>query len=73
MSYYKAIFCDAIYITVKRGDSYSKEAVHIIYGVREDNKRELLLLNINPTEGASSWGECLEILKKRGVERIDLS
>lgn len=71
-SYYKVIFCDALYITLKRGDSYSKEAVHIIYGVREDNKRELLHLEINPTEGASSWGQCLEVLKRRGVEAVDL-
>ena len=71
-SYYKVIFCDALYITLKRGDSYSKEAVHIMYGVREDNKRELLHLEVNPTEGASSWGECLESIKNRGVERVDL-
>jgi len=71
-SCYKAVFCDAIYITVKRGDSYSKEAVHIIYGVREDNKRELLLLEVNPTESANSWGLYLESIRNRGVEMIDL-
>jgi transposase-like protein len=71
-SYYKVVFCDALYITLKRGDSYSKEAVHIMYGVREDNKRELLHLEVNPTEGASSWGECLESIKKRGVNNVDL-
>ena len=71
-NYYKAVFCDAIYITLKRGDSYSKEAVHIIYGIREDNKRELLLLEVNPTEGSNSWSLYLELIKKRGVEIIDL-
>lgn len=39
---YKIIFCDAMYVSLRRGNSYSKEAVHIAYGVREDNKRELL-------------------------------
>lgn len=34
---YKVIYCDAIYITVRRDDSYANEAVYIAYGVREDN------------------------------------
>ena len=71
-SYYKVIYCDAIYITLKRDDSYSKEAVHIIYGVREDNKREMLHVSVNPTESAKSWSECLEKIKSRGVKNIDL-
>lgn len=71
-NYYKVIFCDALYVTLKRGNSYSKEAVHIIYGVREDNKRELLLLEVNPSEGATTWSLYLESIKKRGVESIDL-
>jgi len=71
-SYYKAVFCDALYITLRRGHSYAKEAVHIIYGVREDNKRELLSLSVNPTESASSWAECFKELKRRQVQKIDL-
>jgi putative transposase len=70
--YYKVVYCDAIYMTVKRGNSYSKEAVHITYGVRVDNKRELLDLSLNPSESSTSWGEFVEKLKQRGVERIDL-
>ncbi len=42
-AYYKVIYCDALYITLKRGNNYSKEAVHVIYGVKDDNTRELLL------------------------------
>lgn len=70
---YKVIFCDCVFITVKREDSYTREAVYIAYGVREDNRRELLTLAINPTEGATTWGELLDDLKnKRGVKEIDL-
>lgn len=47
--HYVAIFCDATYITVRREDSYSKEAIYIAYGVRKDGKREILALEINPT------------------------
>lgn len=70
--YYKVIYADAIYITVRRGDSYAKEPVHVIYGVREDDLRELLDLSINPTESSGSWSESLARLKQRGVEEIAL-
>lgn len=70
--HYKVVYADALYNTVKRGNSYAKEAVHIIYGIRDDNRRELLNLSVNPTESASSWGDRLKVLKQRGIERIDL-
>ena len=40
--HYLAVFCDVVFVTVKRGDSYSKEGIFIAIGVREDFKRELL-------------------------------
>ena len=40
--HYKVEYCDAMYVCVKRETSYAKEPVHIAYGVRDDNKRELL-------------------------------
>lgn len=67
-AYYKAIYCDAMYNNLKRGNSYTKEAVYIIYGVKEDNTRELLLLEVNPRESSKVWGEYLMKLKQRGVE-----
>lgn len=69
---YLTVFCDAIYITTRRGDSYSKEAVYIGYGVRKDYKRELLILESSPHESSSVWGEYLEKLKKRGVKKVGL-
>jgi len=69
---YKVVFCDCIFVTVRRYDSYSNEAIYVAYGVRKDNKRELLALGINPTEGSNVWGELLDELKKRGVEDIKL-
>ena len=71
-AYYKVVYCDALFITLRRGKNYSKEAVYIIYGVKDDNTRELLLLEVNPTESSSVWGEYLTKLRKRGVEQIDL-
>jgi transposase-like protein len=72
-NYYKVIFCDCIFITVRRGDSYSNEAVYVAYGVKNDNTRELITLEINPTESATTWGEFLDDLKnKRGIEKVNL-
>ena len=71
--HYKVIFGDVIFITVKRGNEYAKEGVFVAYGVRDDNRRELLILEINPTESAIFWGEVIRDLKeKRGVASIDL-
>ena len=66
------IYCDALFTSLKRGSSYSQEALPIIYGVKEDNTREVLLLEVNPTESSSVWEEYLESLKHRGVEQVDL-
>ena len=71
-TYYKVVYGDALYITLRRGASYAKEAVHILYGVREDNKRELLALAVYASESKETWSECLKGLKKRGVQNIDL-
>lgn len=71
-AYYKVIYCDALYISLKRGNSYSKEALYLIYGVKDDNTRELILLEVNPTESSNVWGEYLSKLIKRGVQQVDL-
>ena len=71
-SHYKVVFGDVIFVTVRRDNSYSKEGVYVAYGVRDDNKRELLALSSNPTESVIFWGETLQDLQKRGVKNIDL-
>lgn len=69
---YQAIFCDCIFITVRRGDSYEKEAVYVAYGVTGRNTRELLALSISPTESTTTWKEIFYSLKRRGVENVSL-
>ena len=61
-----------MYQTLRRDDSYSKEVVHIITGVKRDNTRELLYIGVNPTEGSNSWEEAFIDIKHRGVDNIDL-
>jgi transposase-like protein len=69
---YHAIFCDCIFITVRRGDSYEKEAVYVAYGVTGRNTRELLALEICPTESVTTWKKIFYSLKRRGVENVSL-
>ena len=71
-SYYKVIYADALFQSLRREDSYSKEALHIIIGVKEDNSKEVLYLGINPTESSNSWEEAFENIKIRGVQNVDL-
>ena len=71
--HYKVVFGDAVWITVKRGDEYTREAVFIAYGVKENNRRELLVLELNPTESTQFWTELFQELKeKRGIKETDL-
>lgn len=70
--HYLFVYFDVLFITVRRGNSYSKEGVYIAYGVREDLKRELLILEVNPTESATMWERYINKLKTRGVEAVDL-
>lgn len=71
-SSYKVIFCDCIHITVRRFNRYDNEAVYLCYGVREDNKREILAIEVNPTESASFWEDVFNDIKRRGVKEVSL-
>ena len=70
---YKVIYLDCQYQTLRREDSYSKEAIHLIYGVDNNNYRRLLHISVNPTESSNSWEEALSNIKKRGVKAINLA
>lgn len=69
---YAVVYCDAIWITVRRGDSYEKEAVYVCYGVNSENRRELLALAISPTESATTWKDLFAEIKVRGVTQARL-
>jgi len=71
-STYHAIFCDCLFITVRRHDRYEKEAVYVAYGVTTQNTRELLALAVSPTESVTTWKELFASLKKRGVNEVSL-
>lgn len=69
---YRVIYCDCIFITVRRGTSYEKEAVYVAYGVNRANKRELLALAIEPSESTTVWETLFMQIKERGVQKVGL-
>lgn len=70
--HYIAIFCDVLFITTRREDNYSKEGVYLAYGIRQDGRREVIILEINPTESATIWKEVLQKVKSRGIKTADI-
>jgi putative transposase len=70
--YYKVVYASTVPINVKRDNVQCKEFLHIIYGIRDDNKRELLNLSIHHNESALNWSYELKILKKRGIFYVHL-
>ena len=71
-AYYPIVYIDAVFISVRRGDSVSKEAFYTILGVRADRTREVLAIINKPGESAIGWGSVFEDLLHRGVQKIDL-
>lgn len=71
-AYYPMLFIDATFISVRRGDSVSKEAFYTILGVKSDRTREILTIVNLPTESLQGWREVIGSLKERGVKEVGL-
>lgn len=71
-SYYPIVYIDATFISTRRAESVSKEAYFSLMGVLPDRTREVLAIINFPTESATAWQEVAQVLKARGVEKIDL-
>lgn len=68
---YIAVFCDATYISVKRG-TVQKEALHLLLGITESGTKEVLDYLLLPSETKEAYKTMLLQLKERGVESISL-
>lgn len=71
-AYYPIIYIDATFLSVRRGDSVSKEAFYTVLGVRPDRTREVLAIVNMPQESATGWREVLQQIKSRGVKEVGL-
>ncbi len=53
-SYYPIVFVNTIHVKIHRKRSVATEAFHVVLGVKEDKKREVLGIYNRPTESATA-------------------
>ncbi|MBO8143609.1 MAG: transposase [Thermodesulfobacterium sp.] len=58
-----------MYLSVRR-DTVEKEVVLFVLGIDEQGYREILDFEVNPGEGAESWGELIKRLYERGINEV---
>lgn len=68
----EALVIDATFLSVRRGDSVSKEAFFVVMSLDREGRRDIVGVYNNPTEGSGIWGEFFGDLKRRGLERVGL-
>jgi putative transposase len=66
------VWLDATYLRVRRGGRIVSVAVAIAIGVNGDGRREVLGLDICPSEAETFWGEFLRKLARRGLRGVKL-
>lgn len=67
---YLAIFVDCLYVSLRRGDKVSKDAVYVVCGIDDEGYRDILGFYIGASESATFWKEVLTDLKQRGVQQV---
>jgi putative transposase len=66
------VWLDATYLKVRRGGRIVSVAVAIAVGVNGDGRREVLGLDICPSEAETFWDEFLRKLARRGLRGVKL-
>ena len=66
------VWLDATYLKVRRGGRIVSVAVAIAIGVNGDGRREVLGLDICPSEAETFWDEFLRKLARRGLRGVKL-
>ena len=66
------VWLDATYLKVRRGGRIVSVAVVIAIGVNGDGRREVLGLDICPSEAETFWSEFLRKLARRGLRGVKL-
>lgn len=67
---YPYLWLDATYVKVREGGVVISQAVVIAYGVRETGEREVLGIDIGPSEDGAFWTEFLRGLVARGLTGV---
>ena len=71
-SYYPYLYVDSLYLKVFNGSRFVSKAVMIAIGVNEEGYREILDIDINHEESNASYEAFFDMLKERGIEKVDL-
>jgi transposase-like protein len=66
------VWLDATYVKVRRGGRIVSTAIAVAIGVNGDGRREVLGLDICPSEAETFWGEFLRKLARRGLRGVKL-
>src|ERR1041385_6890755 len=66
------VWLDATYVKVRQGGRIVSVAVTIAIGVNNDGRREVLGLDIGPSEAGTCWTEFLRKLARRGLRGVRL-
>jgi transposase-like protein len=67
-TYYPFIFVDAMYTKVREHHRVVSKAVYIATALTEENKREILGLQVDHVENYDSWCRFFQQLKSRGLQ-----
>jgi putative transposase len=66
------IWLDATYVKVRRNHRIVSVAVIVAVGVNADGRREVLGMDIGPSEAETFWAEFLRKLRRRGLRGVKL-
>jgi putative transposase len=66
------VWLDATYVKVRRNHRIVSVAVIVAVGVNADGRREVLGLDIGPSEAETFWVEFLRKLRRRGLRGVKL-
>jgi transposase-like protein len=66
------VWLDATYVKVRRNHRIVSVAVIIAIGVNADGRREVLGMDIGPSEAETFWTEFLRKLRRRGLRSVKL-
>jgi len=66
------VWLDATYVKVRRNHRIVSVAVIIAVGVNADGRREVLGMDIGPSEAETFWSEFLRKLRRRGLRGVKL-
>lgn len=67
---YTIVYLDGIHFRVKQDGVFQDKCVYTVYGVDSEAQRDILGLYMDQSESASTWGQILEDLQRRGVKDI---